>query len=235
MNCPRCSKQMRAERVDGYLDREVDVDVCVPCQSIWFDAQEHLQLTPGATLALFRLIGENTSRPSWQDKDVAHCPRCRAQLRNTKDLQRNTHFEYYRCPNQHGRLTAFFDFLKEKDFVKPLSPAQIAELRQHATTVNCSNCGGAVDLAANARCSHCGSALTMLDLDQAEKLVAQLKNADRNNRPIDPALPLALERAKRQTEAMFRGMESRDWDAPSDARDLVSAGLDALMRLIKSS
>ena len=225
---------MRAERVEGYLGREVDVDLCVPCQSIWFDAQEHLQLTPGATLALFRVIGENVSRPSWQDKDVAHCPRCRAQLRNTEDIQRNTHFEYYRCPNQHGRLTSFFDFLKEKDFVKPLSQAQIAELRKHAGTVNCSNCGAAVDLAANARCSHCGSALTMLDLDQAEKLVEQLKNADRRNRPIDPALPLALEQAKRQTEAIFRGIESREWDTPAPARDLVSAGLDALMRLMKS-
>jgi len=103
---------MRAHRVDGYLGREVDVDVCVPCQSIWFDAQEHLQLLPGATLALFRVIGENVSRPSWQDRNVARCPRCRAQLRKTQDIQRNTHFEYYRCPNQHGRLISFFDFLK---------------------------------------------------------------------------------------------------------------------------
>ena len=113
-------------------------------------------------------------------------------------------------------------------------PAQVAELRKYAQTVNCSNCGGAVDLAANAHCAHCGSPLTMLDLGQAESLIAQLKNADRAGAPIDPALPLALERARRDTEAVFRALEHPDWDGPVHARDLVSAGLTALMRLMKS-
>ena len=192
MTCPRCQKAMRACRVDGYLGREVDVDVCVPCQSIWFDAHEHLQLTPGATLTLFKVIGENVSRPAWQDRDLAHCPRCRAQLRRTPDIQRNTHFEYFRCPNQHGRLIAFFDFLKEKDFVKPLQPLQIAELRKYVRTVNCSNCGGPVDLAAHAQCSHCGSPLTMLDLDEADQLIKQLQQAETASKTIDPSWPLAV-------------------------------------------
>jgi hypothetical protein len=225
---------MRACRVDGHLGRDVDVDVCLPCQSIWFDAKEHLQLTPGATLTLFRLIGENVAKATWEDRDLAHCPRCRAQLRRTRDLQRNTAFEYFRCPNQHGRLTSFFDFLKEKDFIKPLSAAQIAALRTHARTINCSNCGGPVDVAANAKCAHCASPLTMLDLDQADKLIEQLRNADRP-RPIDPALPLALARARRETEATFAALERHDrWeDGPS--LDLVSAGFSALMRLLKNS
>ena len=224
---------MRAYRVDGQLDRDVDIDVCVPCQSIWFDAHEHLQLTPGATLTLFRVIGENVTRPVWQDKDIAHCPRCRAQLRQTHDLQRATRFEYYKCPNQHGRLTSFFDFLKEKDFIKPLLPHQIAELRKYAHAVNCSNCGAPVDLAANAQCTHCGSPLTMLDLEQADRLIEQLKGAD-HARVIDPALPLALLKAKRDTEAIFMAYEGRhDWDR-NQSLDLVGAGFSALMRLIKS-
>lgn len=223
---------MRAYRVDGYLGREVDVDVCLPCQSIWFDAREHLQLTPGATLTLFRVIGEHAARPSWQERDVAHCPRCRAQLLKTQDLQRNTRFEYYRCPNQHGRLTSFFDFLKEKNFVKPLSPTQIAELRKYVHAVNCSNCGGAVDLVANARCSHCGSALTVLDLDQAGRLVEELEQAG-GGQPIDPALPLALARARQEAETVFRAVDRGAWDVPSRG-DLVSAGLAALMRLLKN-
>lgn len=225
---------MRAFRVDGYLGKDVAVDVCVPCQSIWFDAREHLQLTPGATLTLFRVIGENVSRPQWQDRDLAHCPRCKAQLRRTQDIQRNTHFEYFRCPNQHGRLVSFFDFLKEKDFVKPLLPQQIAELRKYAHAVNCSNCGAPVDLAVNAQCTHCGSPLTMLDLDQADRLIDQLKHAESDRTTIDPAWPLAVERARRDTEAAFRGIEQRHGSGDSDALDLVSEGLSALMRLIKS-
>jgi hypothetical protein len=226
---------MRAYRVDGHLEREVDVDVCLPCQSIWFDALEHLQLTPGATLTLFRVIGENVKRPSWQDRDLAYCPRCHGQLRRTQDLQRNTHFEYFRCPNQHGRLIAFFDFLKEKDFVKPIEPAQIAELRQYVRTVNCSNCGGAVDLAANAHCTHCGSPLTMLDLAQAERLIDQLKQqADAAKKPVDPDLPIALARARQQAESAFSAGERLSWQHDDETGDLVGAGLRALMRLIKN-
>ncbi len=232
MNCPRCSKPMRAFRVDGYLGKEVDVDVCLPCQSIWFDAREHLQLMPGATLALFRVIGEHVARPSWRDGDIVHCPECRAQLRRTKDIQRNTHFEYLRCPNQHGRLTSFFDFLKEKDFVKPLSREQLAELRQYVRSVNCSNCGGPVDLAANAQCTHCGSPLTMLDIDQAGRLIDQLKQGDAASKTIDPSWPLAVAAAKRETELAFRGIRDDSWENNSP-RDLVGAGLTALMRLIR--
>ena len=224
---------MRAHRLDGYLGREVDVNVCVPCQSIWFDTQEHLQITPGATLTLFRVIGENVARPAWQDRDLAYCPQCRAQLRRTQDLQRNTHFEYYRCPNQHGRLISFFDFLKEKSFIKPLLPAQVAELRKYVHAVNCSNCGAAVDLAANAHCAHCGSPLTMLDFDQADRLIAELRQADTDaKQPIDPSWPLAVERARRDTEAAFRGIKAHEWHDP-DSHDLVGAGLNALIRLIR--
>ena len=235
MNCPRCSKEMGVYRVDGYMGREVDLDVCLPCQSVWFDAHEHLQLTPGATLTLFRVIGENVSRPQWQDRDVAHCPKCRAQLRRINDIQRNTRFEYFRCPNQHGRLTSFFDFLKEKDFVKPLSLEQIVELRKFVKSVNCSNCGAPVDVAANAQCAHCGSPLTMLDIDQAERLVEQLQKAeDRTKQPIDPALPLAMARARLQTEATFRRLDPKARDASLDPGDLVIESLGALMDFIKN-
>ena len=223
---------MRAFRVDGYLGKDVDVDVCVPCQSIWFDAAEHLQLPPGATLTLFRVVGENVSRPQWEDRDLAHCPRCKGQLRRIQDIQRNTHFEYYRCPNQHGRLESFFDFLKEKSFIKPLLPHQISELRKIAHAVNCSNCGAPVDVAANARCSHCGSPLTMLDLDQADRLIEQLKNAETDSKAIDPAWPLAVARARRDTEAAFKNIERRHGN--DDAFDLVGEGLNALMRFIRS-
>lgn len=232
MNCPRCRKEMRPYRLDGYLGREVDVDVCLPCQSIWFDTQEHLQLAPGATLALFRVIGENVARPSWQDRDLAYCPQCHAQLRRTQDLQRNTHFEYFRCPNQHGRLTSFFDFLKEKNFVKPLSPQQVVDLKKHLASVNCSNCGAPVDLVANAHCAHCGTPLTMLDFEQAEKLVEQLKADDRTGKPIDPGLPMALALARQQAESVFTRADAGGWRGSGS--DLIEDGFRALMRLIRN-
>jgi hypothetical protein len=225
---------MQTHQLDARLGREVPIDLCTGCQSLWFDGRESLQLAPGATLTLFRLIGERVGRPVVGDGDIARCPRCRAQLRRTQDMQRSTRFEYFRCPNNHGRLTTFFEFLKEKDFVKPLTPQQVAELRQSVQTVNCSNCGAPIDLATGSNCAHCASPLSMLDVHQAEKLVAQLRDADRPDQTVDPALPLALARARRESEAAFSGLPGHaDWDSEMWSMGLVGAGLSALMRLAK--
>jgi Zn-finger nucleic acid-binding protein len=225
---------MQEHRFDGALQRTVVIDLCEPCQSFWFDGRESLQLSPAATLRLFRLIGERAARATLRDADVAKCPRCHGRLRRTQDLQRATRFEYFKCPNGHGRFISFFDFLKEKDFVKPLTPRQVSELRQHVQMINCSNCGAPVDLGRGSSCPHCRSALSMLDMTQAEKVVEQLRRADRTGQPVDPALPLALARARAETEAAFAGLpDQRPWLADASASGLVSAGLHALARLLK--
>ena len=225
---------MLEQTLDGHIGRPVSIDVCLPCQSFWFDAHESVQLSPGGTLALFRLIGEQGGKRSFSNADLAKCPRCKARLRLTQDMQRATRFSYLRCPNDHGRLTTFFDFLREKDFIRPLTDEQLRELRQNVETVNCSNCGAPVDVTHSAACSHCGSPLSMLDLHQAEKLVAQLRKADaREHQPIDPALPLELERVRRQTERQFVGFRDDDlWLSVADvgAPDLVMAGLKLVAR-----
>jgi hypothetical protein len=144
-------------------------------------------------------------------------------------MQRTTRFSYLRCPNGHGRLTTFFDFLREKDFIRPLTAEQLTELRQSVQSVNCSNCGAPIDLAQASACRHCGSPLSMLDLRQAERLVAQLRTADaREHQPIDPALPLALLRARREAEAAFPN-GGGDWSP----RDLVDAGIQAVASWLK--
>src|SRR5687767_2020945 len=234
MQCPRCGNGMERLTFVGQLDRMIEVDLCDPCQSLWFDGRENLQLTPGATLTIFRSIGEHVHKPELHDAELVKCPRCKARLRRTQDLQRATRFQYFRCPNDHGRLITFFDFLKEKDFVRPLTPQQIAELRKNVQFINCSNCGAPVDLATGSDCAHCGSPLSMLDMQQAERLVTQLREADRSDKPIDPALPLALERARRQTERLFEDLEDRGrWDVEIGSLGLVGAGLNQLMRLLK--
>lgn len=227
---------MQPQTLDGHMDRDIEIDICDPCQSIWFDNRENLQMSPGATLGMFRIIGEHVARPAPQDRDIAKCPRCKAQLRRTQDRQRNTRFEYFRCPNEHGRLTTFFDFLREKDFIKPLTALQIAELRKNVQFINCSNCGAPVDLAKRSECDHCGSPLSMLDMQQAEKVVTQLREAEaaRNGKTVDPWLPLALARARREAESAFAGLPGHErWDNDFSSMGLVAAGLGELMRLIK--
>ena len=221
---------MTEQTLDGHMGRALAIDICLPCQSFWFDARESLQLSPGGTLALFRLIGEHAGKRSFSNADLAKCPRCKARLRLTQDMQRTTRFSYLRCPNDHGRLTTFFDFLREKDFIRPLTDEQLRELRQNVQTVNCSNCGAPVDVTHSAACAHCASPLSMLDLQQAAKLVAQLRKADaREHQPIDPALPLSLLRARREAEAAFPNDRGVNW-WPGD---LVDAGIQAVASWLK--
>jgi Zn-finger nucleic acid-binding protein len=230
MDCPRCGNAMREETLGAHHDRAVAIDLCVPCQALWFDARESLSLAPAATLALFRIIGERVSRPEPRQVDLEKCPRCRGRLRLTHDMQRATRFEYLRCPNGHGRFITFYEFLREKDFIRPLTPAQIAELARTVQSINCSNCGAPVDLTHAASCAHCGTPLSMLDLGQAEALVGQLQHADaRGHQPVDPTLPIRLAQARREVEALFAG-QPRELSFDDMGGGLVDAGLRVLAR-----
>src|SRR5262245_9300938 len=226
---------MQEQTLDGRMARPVAIDICHGCQSFWFDSFESVKLTPGATLQLFKVIGEHAVRPQRTGVDLSKCPRCKAHLRRSHDMQRATRFEYLSCPHGHGRLTTFFDFLREKDFIRPLTPQQIAELRRNVQSVHCANCGAAVDLGVGAACAHCGSALSMLDMDQAQRLVAQLQKADaRERQPVDPTLAIDLARARRETELAFAKVPGGDqWYSDVNALDLVGAGLKAIFRLLK--
>jgi len=239
MLCPRCRAAMTTQTLNGHLGTPVTIDLCLTCQAFWFDARESLQLAPRSTLTLFRLIGEQAGAPRPRvtaDGGTALCPTCGLRLRPTQDRQRNTTFHYQRCPRDHGRFTSFYDFLREKDFIRPLSAEQIAELRQHVQAVNCANCGASVDLTTGSACAHCGSALTMIDFGQAERLVSQLRQADRSDEPIDPALPMALTRARRDVTAAFDAFErDPNWYSSVAASGLVGAGLAAIERWLKST
>ncbi|MEZ5320037.1 MAG: zf-TFIIB domain-containing protein [Vicinamibacterales bacterium] len=233
--CPRCGAAMEAVTLDSHLGRPITIDLCQACQAFWFDAQESLRLSPGSTLELFHRIGRDATAagPAKAVATRPPCPRCGAPLRLTKDMQRNTRFEYDRCPAGHGRLTTFFNFLREKNFVKPMTAAQIAELRRNLRTVNCSNCGAPVDLTAGSICAHCQSPLSILDMTQARALVEQLQAADRQHQTVDPALPLAREQARRETAAAFDAFERDDaWMRDVSAAGLVGAGLQAVARWI---
>jgi hypothetical protein len=223
---------MQEVPLDGHLGRSVTIDLCHPCQSFWFDARESLSLTPGSTLSLFRIIGEQLNTPEHPRHELARCPRCQGRLRSTSDMQRTTRFAYLNCPNGHGRLITFFNFLREKDFIRPLTPRQIDALRGSLDTVNCANCGAPVSVAAGAVCAHCRSPLSMLDLRQAEALVAHLQNAeDRTKQLVDPALPLELQRARRDAERAFAELAHDDvWWRDASSTSLVGAGLTAVAR-----
>lgn len=231
MTCPNCRGEMTAITVEAHYGKTLVIDLCEACQAFWFDGLESLQLQAASVLELFRRVGESVKQAHSPFSDHARCPRCDQQLVRTFDLQRQSRFEYRRCPAGHGRLTSFFNFLREKNFIKPLSAPQLAELRKNLRAVNCSNCGGPIDLASSETCSHCGSPLSILDVAQAEALVAALKQKAEKTGSVDPALPLNLERARREAASAFGEFE-RDpaWYGDASSAGLVNAALGAFSR-----
>ena len=132
---------MQRRAFPGRAFGPVPLDLCLDCQAIWFDAYESAQLTPGSVLAIFDLIREAQSRSARPLAQTCACPVCRHALALTHDIERTNHITYYRCPDGHGRLTTFVQFLLEKNFVRALSPAEIYRLRAVVTHVRCTSCG----------------------------------------------------------------------------------------------
>jgi hypothetical protein len=234
MQCPSCQLPMSTRTLDAQFGRAVEIDRCDACHVFWFDQRESLQLSPRATLELFRLIGEATGQPRTPLSAVLRCPRCSSQLRLTHDRQRNVAFQYLRCPHDHGRLTTDFDFLREKNVVRPLSAEQLADLRRNVQFVNCSNCGAPVDLATQSVCAHCASPLSIVDIQQAGAVIAQLRQADASAAQVDPTLPLRLAESRREVDRAFAALgQERALDASGLGADLLTAGLNALARWLK--
>jgi len=232
MNCPGCQRPMTAHDLSARLGASLSIDLCASCQSLWFDGHESLQLSPSATLRLFEIIGDTAAISARHEPaPFAACPRCGLRLHPVEDMQRSTRFRYGRCPRRHGRFITFFDFLREKNVIRPISASQRAELRAQLQTVNCANCGAPIDLAGDDACSHCGSPLSMLDIRQAAALIDQLKSANRELPQIDPALPVDLLRARREVEQAFaRSSTGIAWLTDLTSTGSVAASVMALAK-----
>ena len=185
MNCPGCDALVETQTLEGNYGKPIVLDLCYPCGAMWFDGFENLQLTPSSILDLFKLIHEKRTGQGSSSPQSPRCPHCRARLIHTNDRQRTTTFFYDRCPKDHGRFITFFQFLREKNFVRSLSPKEIAELKQKVKMLHCSNCGAGVNLEKESACSYCQSPISMLDPRQMEKTVHDLQRAE--ERRTNPA------------------------------------------------
>jgi uncharacterized protein YbaR (Trm112 family) len=217
----------------------VDVDLCLTCAAFWFDGMESLALAPGAVLDLFVLIHENKRTPAPLGTALS-CPRCRAPLARTSNMQRSTRFSYWGCPAEHGHFITFLEFLREKNFVRPLSPLEIEDLKRNVRSVTCSSCGAPVDLAKGSACGYCRAPLSMLDAKQVETVVAELKRAeakreDARQGKTDPLLFAQLLQDRAVVSRDFRTLET---EAPylryslAAGTNLVEEGISALVTLL---
>jgi TFIIB-like protein len=230
MKCPGCNTEMTPMTMDARLGGQVAIDVCAGCQAFWFDHFESLALSPGSTLKLMKFIGEHSSSKKPPLPDPLRCPRCATVLRLAHDLQGNMPFTYWRCETDDGHFIAFLEFLKEKNFIRRLTPAQIQELRQNVQTVNCSSCGASINLESDSACPYCHAPISILDMKQPQQMLDQLKQAAAP-RPVDPALPMRLASAKLELETSLADHDrSPQWWSDAASYGLVQAGLNAVTR-----
>ena len=194
---------MDAPSFERLYGRRLTIDVCHHCQCLWFDDQEFLQMTPGATLQLVASVAEDkeSTRQPWAT--APRCPRCSRPLAETHDLQRSTRFTYYRCPAGHGRFITYYQFLRAKNFVRPLSEDEVRELRTRIQQINCANCGGPVNIERDAVCGFCRTPLAIIDPDQVRKTIEHLKEAAEEKKGVDPTLPVSLAMERLRAERAF--------------------------------
>jgi len=221
VRCPGCGAPMRALELERSPHGEAVVDLCGRCHALWFDAFESVQLTPGATLALFDAV-RSSGEPARAEQTSLACPRCRAALVETRDLRHTTRFVYWRCPRGHGRFTPFVQFLREKDFLRPMAPREIERLRQHVRSVRCSGCGAPVDLARDARCAYCAGPIEVLDAGAAAATLRALEDGAAARARVD---------VDRLAGALVEAHAGRS--RAGAPLDLIRSGLEALVSWLR--
>jgi hypothetical protein len=150
------------------------VGSCAPCKLLWFDQAGSIGLTPRAVLGLFQYIGTAAGAAGMPLASTYRCPRCSDTLALTYDLQRSTRFTYWRCANDHGQLFTFNMFLREKNFIRNPTLAELNKLRETVRQISCSQCGGPIDLSKDTACTHCGAPIALIDPDGVAKAVHDL-------------------------------------------------------------
>ena len=226
MDCPNCRAAMTplAEDAFGAVPRPIEVEACAACGLFWFDDTGSIRLTPRAVLSLFAYIGQ-AGKATNALASTQRCPRCQSALAFTHDLQRTTKFTYWRCAVDRGQLFTFTQFLAAKNFIRALSSAELAKLRDNVREVNCSQCGAPVDLAQDSACPHCGAPVSIIDSEGVAKALEDLVTASQV--PTPDARRAAITDA--QATALF-DLERMKRDEGRD--DLVAVGAAAIGALI---
>jgi ssDNA-binding Zn-finger/Zn-ribbon topoisomerase 1 len=234
--CPGCGAAMQPEHFERSAGGELEIDICYACRAIWFDHMESAQLAPGGTIELFRKIHEHRGDGYHALPARMPCPRCHEALKLTNDIVKTGRVSYYRCGANHGRLTTFFHFLREKKFVRNLTPKELNTIKAKMAEVRCSGCGGPVDIQHDTACGYCRAPLSVLDAQAVEKALAEL--GERRAHGSDPAqVAAAMHQAlmvepwrARERERKAAGI--RGDLSPEVTTDLVLGGISALVSVL---
>lgn len=209
---------------------KVLLDLCFSCHGIWFDPQENLKLSPAAVVELFRLLHAHQSETRQTLALKMACPHCNRALAQGFDVVKSGRYITYRCPQRHGRFSAFSSFMIEKGFVRQLTRPEIDDMAQRVAVIYCTSCGAPVDLRKDHACPHCRSAFSLLDPKAVERALTGYAKAVSTtgvvNAPqlADALVMLERDRVQAQRDAKQRGDISLPGDT-SPRIDLWTIGL----------
>jgi hypothetical protein len=223
----------RLEETNAGVAQAVEIYSCGACNLFWFDNAASVRLTAKGVLGMFQFIGQAAGTPNTLASNHV-CPRCTGALAFTHDLQRATHFTYWRCPRDRGQLMTFNQFLAEKNFIRPPSAAELEKLRATVRQITCSQCGAPIDLATDAACTHCGAPIALIDSEGVAKALQELAAgaavtngesvpAGTAARPAPQAMRTALSDA--QIDALMDMQQKQD---AARGHDLLAIGAAAI-------
>lgn len=217
--CPNCRQPMHAKDLETHAHGAVRVDLCFACAGLWFDPMESVQLAPAAVIELFKDIYAHREGAKTPVAQRLSCPRCNDVLAPSQDLCKSGRFSYFRCQRGDGRFTPFFQFLREKQFVRTPTAAELQQVRAQVRQITCSECGAPIDLEKEQQCKYCRAPITFLDPDAVQKAMRLYADKDQHRAPSPTPEAMA---------AALRGTGARPAFGPS-ASQTVSLGDRLLM------
>ena len=99
MRCPKCRSDMEQILIDG-----TEIDRCLDCHGLWFDAGELSKLRNKEAAAALD-IGDVTAGKKQNEIEHYRCPRCAGPMNRLVDPEQ-THIWFEQCGSCHG---SFFD------------------------------------------------------------------------------------------------------------------------------
>lgn len=236
--CPNCHQPMQVQQFERHDHGTLPVELCFSCSALWLDHLASMQLAPSAIIELFREIYQRRADSRLAVAARLACPRCRDALLLSHDLSKTGKFFYYRCPRGDGRFTPFFQFLREKQFIRNLTELELQRVRSQVRQVRCSECGAPIDLEHDSQCKYCHAPVSFIDPDAVEKALHLWSDAENRRQPQTAGKPLDTSRRSPPGTRLGDSMLLPNTGAPvaeaGSPLDLIALGVHAIGRLFQA-
>jgi hypothetical protein len=160
--CTSCQQPLRVLTLEAHYSAHVEVDICVHCHLVWFDALESVRLSGMGWVQLIRQMIASPALNAPLASQLS-CVRCQTPLKPVRNLTRFGRTAAQECHHGHGHYQSYGLLLAERGLVRPIYPHDRQALRAQGRGLGCLNCGAQLDGAATV-CSYCDSPVVMVDV-----------------------------------------------------------------------